>query len=323
MTRHRTIAVPTITGALVVLIIVASVALGRFTQESDVPTPAGPAIAQSDKIRAYASLVFESFYGTVPQRDAAGVVGAWLDNGAMDTCMDQAGYPEWDWSITRQYASSVDPLSSSAFFDDPAGKALSSTLMATVPGIIADDRLMNLTPGPVEDEVISRCLETTPPPSDEQGQLRPVGRGLLEDWRALMYSLDAEFGDEDAFWRCVDDANPSVLDGVEEPGEGGSVLYSLAPDGDDTPTGLSDPKADDDAWQRFLVAEQEWDAARWGCRSQVYNEHIDDVNTAVHQFALDNAKRIASTKAEWLVVEKRAAELGYHGQVGSIENQVP
>ena len=136
-----------------------------------------------------------------------------------------------------------------------------------------------------------------------------------------MHSLDAQYGDEAAFWTCVDDQNPSVLDEAEEPGQGGEELWNLSPGSSDTPTNATDPKADAEPWKRFLAAEAEWDSASWTCRSGVYNDHIDDVRLAVDQFAADNAPRIAQTHAEWRAVVEEAARLGYRGQSGSIDEQ--
>ena len=64
--------------------------------------PAVPSEAKSERIRDVAVAVYAQFAGTEYQRNAGLVMRAWTFNHAMDECMQSLGFPQWDWSTSRQ-----------------------------------------------------------------------------------------------------------------------------------------------------------------------------------------------------------------------------
>ena len=82
----------------------------------------------------------------------------------------------------------------------------------------------------------------------------------------------------------------------------------------------TDPKADDSEWQDFLSAERVVTKADWNCRRTVYFERIETLLPKLEQFAVDHHQEITEAQAAWDEIEKRAARLGYRGQVGTLDS---
>ncbi len=90
-------------------------------------------------VRQRAEEVYGSFAGTERQRNAGGILRAYGQNGAMDECMDEKGFPEWDWSLTRLYATpDPDPLMYATWFSEPNAPVLSEPLIVHKRALLAE-----------------------------------------------------------------------------------------------------------------------------------------------------------------------------------------
>lgn len=271
-----------------------------------------PSVASSE-LQATANKTFEAFNGTVRQRNASGLLQAWSLNGAMDQCMDAAGFPQWDWSATQNLAPRTNALGVSRFFAAPNSHAYSRALMDTVVAARAEHRLRQQVLSPEEDAAVGRCLETTKPTSDstaDAASTPAVVRQLRDEWWAMLARLDQDLGDTDAYLGCFSAGRASF--GLEAAVTGDTwqqYLAQHAPTPTDTPASASSPLATASAWRRFTDAEAQLETIDWTCRAQTYEAGIARVNDAVAAFAADHADQIARAQDEWAQIETRAAAL--------------
>jgi hypothetical protein len=100
------------------------------------PQPRSPA-----EVREAAAEVYGSFAGSEHQQDAGLLLKAYTLNHAVDDCLANAGYPDWDWSLSRQYAIPTDPLDAGVWFAEPNRPFRSDVLIAEKPRLEADSTM--------------------------------------------------------------------------------------------------------------------------------------------------------------------------------------
>jgi hypothetical protein len=281
-------------------------------------------------VRDKAQRVFESFAGTVAQRDALGVVRAYEGNKAMDECMADAGHPEWDWSSSRTYADPDDPLKTNTWLAMPFARWRSHGLLADKPFLQAETQL-NADESQAYADAVSACLESVKeqPPSGRRVEIDPVVERLTRRWWSFVDGFEASrLPDPSAYVDCMNDADIAMMGG-ERPAFtefGTEVGYAMSGASPDDAAIPSDPRSAEEwtnpDWQRFLGLEDEFDRADWQCRRDVYAAHIDDLGPAIDSFASTHADQIEQAVQFWQGIAEQAANLGYTGQVGSLEGQV-
>lgn len=138
----------------------------------------------------------------------------------------------------------------------------------------------------------------------------------------MLDSLDRKFGDAEKYSDCL--ARVS-LDGVGHPILGPDdatlALTEMLPDPRELPSSTNDPNAQSVEWRALLSAERTWEEADWECRQEVYSNHLDEVASAVDQFASVHAADIAVIRVGWSEILENASKLGFDGSYGSIEAQ--
>lgn len=292
---------------------------------ADSPSSARAALSppSSDRVQAQANRVFESFAGSVSQRDASMVLQAWKLNGAMDGCMERAGFPEWDWSATRNLTPRTNALGVSTFFAAPMALAESAAIADTAEAAAVEHELRTMELSPEEDAAVGRCLDSTPPVSDVQAaqfSTPKVVSSLRDEWWTMLSSWDKEYGDADRYNACFAEQRDARRLSSEITGDTwrGFVAREapLPQSSSITPTESLTESAE---WAAFESLETTLELVDWSCRQAVYTEHLADVEDDIAEFARENASEISLAQQGWPGVEKRAAELGFTGQKGSLD----
>ncbi len=279
-----------------------------------------------EDVRHEAAVLYERFVGTERQRNAGGVVAAYALNGAMDACMEDEGFPDWDWSILRPYATPVDALTSTVWFAEPHARFKSEDVMPQLPSMRVEAALSAEGRMPPDREAAaSRCFSATPRTSDDAAgtaAVPPLAQDLIDQWFVLMTKAGQELGgDVRAFTSCMDHADISVLVDNKSPyADLGVAMSSLVPaDLDQIPASDADPAVASPHWQRLLRAEQEVINADWACRRDVYERSIMDLAPVIRDFAEENAAAILDAEKAWDDKVEEAAHLGYDGsQIGPL-----
>jgi len=319
-------AVPLVIAASVAATIGAGAGAAEFLGRSSgsvYVSAAGEPSPASDAVQAKANRVWDSFDGTVAQRNAAGVLQAWKLNGAMDTCMAEKGFPEWDWSQVRNMAPRTNALATSTFFGAPLSHGYSASLMDTAAGVRAEYLFRVTSPNEKTGSAIDACLDETPPVSDDDADEAAVPaavRGLRDQWWAMLSRLDAKYGDRKEHSTCFAEQAVTIA------GTSGALtadtweiqLSHLVPPSDLIPDSAASPLVTGTRWAQFVAVEGDLEQADWTCRRSVYEEHLADVSAAIDAFAVEHQTQIAKAGDGWAKIEQRAAELGYHGQAGAI-----
>lgn len=278
------------------------------------------------EVRAEAARVYESFAGTQDQQNAGLVVRAHALNGPMDACLDERGYPQWDWSLARTYASPYDPLRPTEWFAELGDKVYSENEMA-MRGYVAAEAEMNadVSRDPRYQKAIDECVAETPQPSDSEADSasKPAQTpALVEAWRTTMHHARDDIGGDIAvYYQCMEDAAIPVLDdeGLPYGGEESSAKMAVeAAKAGPAPTSEQNPDTYSQKWKSFLAEEQQVIVADVGCRKDVYDEGITRLGPVIAQFETDHADEIAKAGQGWARITKRAAELGYDGQPGPL-----
>lgn len=330
--------------ALTALAVAVPVTLVQTWSSDELPTAAvGEEVSLSDwrggdmpdvgkAVRARAQLAYESFAGTVAQRDALAVVNAYAGNEAMDTCMAESGFPDWDWSLSRTYADPEDALNTSAWLEMPMGRYRSHDLVAAKPFLLAEHE-MDADPDPESSAAVSSCLEQSDvQPSKAYGDAaEPLVERLKNQWWGYIADFDADRMPSYATYvTCMESADVTLMAGMEDTIESesfetamGYAMSGASPPDASIPSDPDDPEqwANPD-WQKFLSQEEEFDRADWGCRKDVYATFIEDLAPAIGAFADEHAEEIAEAGRYWQRVEERAAALGYTGQIGPLDGEV-
>ena len=300
----------------------AAVTAGVVVLVADVPgesaTAADP-VEASAAVQDQADAVFESFSGSRLERDAGAVLAARALNGGMDQCMEQAGFPEWDWSMPRAQNPSTRGLASSEFFAEPLARTFTTTTLESSDSIKADAAARTAVLSGEEDEAVGACLESVPPTSEAAAQSTPPeAAALREEWWSMLDSLDDKYGDATTYAECLASTPMGGLGTISSREEATGALSALLPSVDLLPTSQSDPKVDGAAWKSLLAAEAVWEEVDWGCRASVYNNHLADVAAAIDGFATENAERIQQAELAWDATLQEAEALGFRGSYGPI-----
>jgi hypothetical protein len=287
----------------------------------------GDWVARSDtagrEVRAQAERVFESIAGSQYEADALAVVQAYSANGDMDVCMDDAGYPAWDWSLSRHYTPPRDPLNSSEWLDEPLKRWRSVDLLVMRPFLEAEV-IMN-HPSVGQDEAITECLGSIDPRSEEV--LDPAAPRLIERLTLKWYDMVREAEERfdlpptSRYLDCMDAADISALDDEGLPANDniGPAMSALGPDDDHIPHSLDDTERWNSAgWQRLLAGEDELVEADWACREDVYVQAIEKMAPLIDAFVEEHRADLAAVREAWEQIVAKAEQLGYTGEPGPL-----
>lgn len=309
-----------VVAVIVLAVTVGGAVHGSLSASAERPDFDAEAAQNSAAVQEVANQVFESFSGTPAQRDASGVIQAWVLNGEMDQCMDRLGFPEWDWSRVRNQAPRTDALSPSIFFKDPAGAAYSSAMRDIADAIDAEESARVGNPPVGQIEAIDTCVAGSRSTSDSAADAAATPDGvadLREKWWSMLGAIDGKFGDTGAYDECFAAAvPPNGIDALVTGESWPAVLSQQLPPAADIPSAAeATPSA---AWAKFVGIEHRWEAADWACRAHVYNGHIDDLAAAIDDFATAYATDIERVQDGWDQVEARARELGFDADKGTV-----
>lgn len=258
-------------------------------------------ISSDDGVRSEAQRVFESFAGSIIQRDALGVVRAYEANMATDECMADAGFEEWDWSLARTYADPDDSLKTNVWLAEPLGPWRSQDLLAARPFLLAEAK-MNADDISGEEMAAARnCSEVgvvnDVPLSDES----PEAAERLSDlwWTMVQNYRPAAMPDDQTYLACVDRAGTAVLARYGA-AEVGPAMSAASPPDNEIPSDPEDANEwNSPAWQRFLALEQEYLKADWACRQSVYEAHINGLAPLIANFEQQHRADIDVAAAAW------------------------
>jgi hypothetical protein len=316
MSHSKRLATP-----LIAVVATTTIVLGTgLADQMLTSTTSSPAEA-SASIQQRANETFERFNGTAHQRNAGGVLQAYALNGAMDACMDEQGFPGWDWSAARNTAPRSNATATSVFFAEPLGNAFSRSLSDRAAELRSERRLLTTPAQPAEDAAIDLCLEITPPTSDDAADAQsapPEAQALRAKWWGMLEELDARHGDVATYNRCMSEADLATVPGdVRTPADADTILSTLVPSGDEIPV---DPNLEgaSDGWQRLIAVENEIERIDWDCRREVYNEHLGALESAIVAFETEHQAQIAAAAAAWPRIVEEAEQLGYTGQAGPL-----
>jgi hypothetical protein len=268
-----------------------------------------PVREDSAALQARVDAIYETFDGTVYERDAAGVVQAYSLNGAMDRCMRRQGYPEWDWSTPRSKDGPGPAFWFTDFFSPPLAATHSTVLVAMAPASVAEQTALSQDIDEVQQSVIGFCSHRTRT-GQAQGTPREALR-LRQQWWDMLAELDATYGDMEQYRACL-----RATDFGDDLGRLGSTTdAAMALERLDPPAGerVEGAESGSPAWRRLVEAEAAWERGEYACRHQVYNAHLDDAAAEAEQFARTHAAAISDARAAWRKVTRRAERLGYDG----------
>ena len=320
--RRAAVTVGAASLAVVAVVTGGAVVLGS-PDEPRLLRPAAVPFAGAD-VRERAREVYTSFAGTERQRNAGGILKAYGQNGAMDQCMDDNGFPAWDRSASRAYAHEVDPLMYGTWFAAPNRPFLSEPLMAHRQTVLAEEEMNRDEIPPDEDVAIGECIpiaadQRSPERGVETTAWSATSRDLVDAWADMVQEHSDKAADSSIYLRCMDEAAIPILDDNGIPAsEMWEGLSMLGPSNGKVPSSAADPLVASAEWQDFLAEERVITDADWACRDDVYTAHIDGLLPAIDQFEADHRQEIAHAQKEWVGIEAEAKELGYTGQVGPL-----
>lgn len=307
--------------------VIAAAASGCGTQvpSLDPSTVADRPVAfRVDAVHSDARRVYERFAGTQEQRTEGEVLRAYAGNGAMDECLTERGFPEWDWSLSRGYPAPYDPLTPTLWFAEPGGRVFSDNEVASGPYLLAESEMNSDKARSSEYETaIDDCLEQVPPASDvdlvRAGQPAGTAR-LVDEWRRLMAEAGSRFGGEYATYvTCMDASDiPALEEAQTSFSEIGPVMTRLAGQAGPPPAPGADPSTYSESWNRFLDQEGDVIDADLACREEVYRRGIENIAKVVAEFEGRFASDIARAEAGWSDISAKAADIGYRGHPGPI-----
>jgi hypothetical protein len=241
------------------------------------------------------------------------VVQAYRMNGEMDECMEQEGYPEWDWSLPRSKNPPSVGFWASTFFERPMSAPHSSTVLATAPAVVAERRTMMTEITGDLQQVINSCSGRTRTGSSQSTPR--VALRLNNQWWRLLDDIDARYGDHDRYRECLADTDFGELGPINDITDAAMSLERLDPSAAELGDGSPQDSA---AWQRMIAAERVWDRGEYDCRHEVYNRHLADAVADAEQFVRSNAAAIAEARVAWAEVVAEAEKLGYDGTYVSL-----
>lgn len=304
-----------------VLVAATAAGCGNVSAGTVAKDPGEGASSTPADVHALAQRVYDSFAGTAAQQDAGQVLRAHAMNGPMDACLEEHGYPEWDWSLSRSYAAPYDPLRPTEWFAELQRRLYSENEIAMRDYLAAESE-MNTDEGRPEayEKAIDACLVASAQPSEDEVDRASTPKdttALIEAWRSIMREHGQRLGGDPAtYYQCMDAAELEVLTaagaGYDEIGE---VMAVEAGRAGPPPAEGEKPS---EAWNRFLVLEGEVIAADAACRQDVHDEHIAELAPVITAFAEEHADAISRAQSGWDEIENQAAEFGYHGQRGPL-----
>jgi hypothetical protein len=269
--------------------------------------------------------VYASIAGTRTESAAVGVLRAWALNGAMDTCMAEQGFPEWNWSRARDRG--VDPgkgLSASALFSEPLRIDFALAAIATKDAARLEAGLMEDEPTGAAADAVDACLSD---PDVRRGSAGPVPSTeaisqMQERWWGFVGGLD-EYGDVVGYYRCLQAADLDVLRESGQPiDELDAALSTSYPSrARDVPQRLDAPDASP-AWRHAVELEQQVARASWDCRADTYEAHTDDVLADVRAFEYQWAAQIDALDGDWREVVAAAEALGWDPATNTVPSAV-
>lgn len=302
-------------GSLATALLATLTACGAHT-----PDPADSTSSPAD-VRTDARRVYESFAGTTLQRNAGYVLEAHAHNAAMDQCMEERGFPGWDWSLSRQYAAPVDPLAASDWFAGLEIPVWSQNEMAMRSFLDAERQMNEDDPSKEHERAVTECLGSTERTSDADASKAAspaVARELQESWRSMLRQADRDLGGELADYSHCMNQLPILVDAGAEYDELGGVMSGEAGKAGPPPAPEADPSTHTPQWKHFLAVEQEVLSYDADCRREVYDEGIGSLGPLIAAFADEHAAEIRAAQDGWSEIEDAAADLGYHGQQGPL-----
>lgn len=284
----------------------------RYQGSSSNPVTVGEPSAQSADLQSHANGVFEQFHGTSEQRDASALLQTWSLNGAMDACMAEAGFPEWDWSAVRPLSPRTDALAASVFFAAPLSHSYSNAMRDSAELLRAEEAARTARLPKAESEASLACSYSTPSTSDEEAAAAAIPEivaKLRAEWWSMLVSWQDTYGNLDEYNSCFARATEGLpIDGTEGDSWKGA-LASLLPSAAKIPETQKGDGQGPEAWRTFLGLEGALEAADWTCRSGIYEAHLDDVTREIDEFADEHVAEIAEAARAWNDVQMRASEL--------------
>jgi hypothetical protein len=316
--RRRPALVTTLVLVLVAVSSAAAWSVVRGTGRVDGPLPE-PMAAPRNVVATMAQEVYDSFSGTVRQRNAWGVVRAYVANHRMDDCMAAAGYPDWDWSRSRLHAGPEDALRTSVWFAEPDARFISQPLVVHKRELVAEAAMNSDDVSPARQAAVGTCASAArgPSPTPHPDAVRLTTRKpqmawkLTARWDAALSGADEAAEDPATYYSCLDAAHLQILRRTDLPAtELGEAVSTLAPANAHIPSSPTDPVARSEQWRALLREEKVITDADWACRKDVYHRHIVDLAPLVIAFASEHAREIATAQRQWrdLAVEAQALE---------------
>lgn len=311
---------PSVFPALIMMLIVTGCGTqtALSTEAAEASFTSAPELPASAGVHGEARRVYERFAGTLEQRTAGELLRAYAVNGPLDKCMEEAGYPEWDWSLSRGYPVPEDPLAVTNYFSEPGRRVWSLNEMYSAPYVRAE-RKMNADDVPADRKVATlACVQqTSVPGEDHLARIgRPVGaEKLIRQWRSTLIAAEGRILGADAggdYVMCMDAARIPVL---VEAGRGvddiGPVMAGAAPDNALIPAPGTPADEASQQWQEFLAVEDEYIAADMGCRRESYDRGIGEIANVVAEFERENEAAISEVELRWPDLVKDAQALGF------------
>jgi hypothetical protein len=297
--------------AVVAVLGASMAAVSVLDRSQDDGLMATPGQASAD-LHSRADSVFERFNGTQAQRNAAGLLQAWALNGAMDQCMESAGFPDWDWSAAHHAAPRTNALEPSLFFAPPMNHSYSNSLRDSTTFLAAEETLRTETLSKHETDVVVECANSTPSVSDDaasDASTPPLATKLRDQWWDMLESWQTRYGDVDDYNECFAKAAEGLpVDTTRGDSWKGDLSSFVPPAGEIPPANEGDVAAGD-AWQGFLELEAALETADWSCRQGTYETHLGDITDDINAFAAEHSSEISDAASAWGDVESRAAQL--------------
>ncbi len=235
--------------------------------------------------------------------------------------MDEAGYPGWDWSMSRQYATPIDPLAPGYWLAEPNRPFRSAQLMAQQPRLLAEEAMNADDVDPEEQAAVVACVQDTPPVAEAEADsvARPViATRLAAAWHERVEEAAAQVGTPEAYLDCLEDADIPVLGSDLPVYRLPQAVSAMGPGVDEIPSTPSDAAATSSGWLKLLEAEAAVNAADWSCRSEEYFASIGDVAVLTSEFEEEFKREIADAQEGWHLIVKKAESLGYTGASGPL-----
>lgn len=259
-------------------------------------------------IRTQAVEFYQGWAGTPSDRRDAEVVAEYRQNGRYSECMTRRGY-DLSWQAWTDTPEPVDPLGSNVWLADPNGPDFAGKLQAQ--GATARADLANedapLSADGIADGDACRKQAGAGPTDAELQQLREpsVVASLKTDWTAALDASTAEYGTVDDFVQCLARAElPGKPAGSDDIDAFTMKLSNTAPEMDVIPA----PGAESTSpgWAEYQRMADDFVAADWACRDDVYPEAMTAVPAVIDAFERDHADEIAQANGHWAAVHAEA-----------------